>query len=135
MGEIVKRAGLVVARRKRRKTEPYTEPLAHEWLENYEADEEEDDRAEPRLQPDDISDSKISYYSPERKSHEKANHRDRDPRPYLLGQCLRRNVQRLRQRQNVRQEAQSRRQRQHRVREAVPQGRRACGLCGRRQDL
>jgi transposase InsO family protein len=29
MGEIVKRAGLVVERRKRRKTEPYTEPLAH----------------------------------------------------------------------------------------------------------
>jgi transposase InsO family protein len=29
MGEIVKRAGLVVARRKRRKTEPYTQPLAH----------------------------------------------------------------------------------------------------------
>jgi transposase InsO family protein len=29
MGEIVKRAGLVVARKKRRKTEPYTEPLAH----------------------------------------------------------------------------------------------------------
>jgi transposase InsO family protein len=29
MGEIVKRAGLVVARRKRRRTEPYTEPLAH----------------------------------------------------------------------------------------------------------
>ena len=29
MGEIVKRAGLVVQRRKRRRTEPYTEPLAH----------------------------------------------------------------------------------------------------------
>ena len=29
MGEIVKRAGLVVERKKRRKTEPYTEPLAH----------------------------------------------------------------------------------------------------------
>jgi transposase InsO family protein len=29
MGEIVKRAGLVVARKKRRRTEPYTEPLAH----------------------------------------------------------------------------------------------------------
>jgi transposase InsO family protein len=29
MGEIVKRAGLVIARRKRRRTEPYTEPLAH----------------------------------------------------------------------------------------------------------
>src|ERR1017187_2062854 len=29
MGEIVKRAGLVVERRKRHKTEPYTEPLAH----------------------------------------------------------------------------------------------------------
>lgn len=29
VGEIVKRAGLVVARKKRRKTEPYTEPLAH----------------------------------------------------------------------------------------------------------
>jgi putative transposase len=29
MGEIVKRAGLVVARRKRRRTEPYTAPLAH----------------------------------------------------------------------------------------------------------
>ena len=29
MGEIVKRAGLVVAGKKRRKTEPYTEPLAH----------------------------------------------------------------------------------------------------------
>ncbi len=29
MGEIVKRAGLVVERRKRRRTEPYTEPLAH----------------------------------------------------------------------------------------------------------
>jgi transposase InsO family protein len=29
IGEIVKRAGLVVARKKRRKTEPYTEPLAH----------------------------------------------------------------------------------------------------------
>ena len=29
MGEIVKRAGLVVARRKRRRTEPYTEPFQH----------------------------------------------------------------------------------------------------------
>jgi putative transposase len=29
MGEIVKRAGLVVARKKRRRTEPYTAPLAH----------------------------------------------------------------------------------------------------------
>ncbi|HZL24894.1 MAG TPA: IS481 family transposase [Acidobacteriaceae bacterium] len=29
MGEIVKRAGLVAPRKKRRKTEPYTEPLAH----------------------------------------------------------------------------------------------------------
>jgi len=29
MGEIIKRAGLVIARRKRRRTEPYTEPLAH----------------------------------------------------------------------------------------------------------
>jgi transposase InsO family protein len=29
MGEILKRAGLVVPRKKRRKTEPYTEPLAH----------------------------------------------------------------------------------------------------------
>jgi len=29
MGEIVKRAGLVVPRRKRRRTEPYTAPLAH----------------------------------------------------------------------------------------------------------
>ena len=29
MGEIIKRAGLVVARKKRRKTEPYTAPLAH----------------------------------------------------------------------------------------------------------
>ena len=29
MGEIVKRAGLVIARKKRHKTEPYTEPLAH----------------------------------------------------------------------------------------------------------
>ncbi len=29
IGEIVKRAGLVVARKKRRRTEPYTEPLAH----------------------------------------------------------------------------------------------------------
>jgi transposase InsO family protein len=29
MGEIVKRAGLVVARKKRRRTEPYAEPLAH----------------------------------------------------------------------------------------------------------
>ena len=29
VGEIVKRAGLVVARKKRRRTEPYTEPLAH----------------------------------------------------------------------------------------------------------
>jgi transposase InsO family protein len=29
MGEIVKRAGLVVARKKRRRTEPYTKPLAH----------------------------------------------------------------------------------------------------------
>ncbi len=29
MGEMVKRAGLVVARSKRRRTEPYTEPLAH----------------------------------------------------------------------------------------------------------
>jgi transposase InsO family protein len=29
MGEIVKRAGLVVARKKRRRTEPYTQPLAH----------------------------------------------------------------------------------------------------------
>jgi transposase InsO family protein len=29
MGEIVKRAGLVVARKKRRRTDPYTEPLAH----------------------------------------------------------------------------------------------------------
>ena len=29
MGEIVKRAGLVVERRKRRRTEPYTEPLQH----------------------------------------------------------------------------------------------------------
>lgn len=29
IGEIVKRAGLVVARRRRRKTEPYTEPLQH----------------------------------------------------------------------------------------------------------
>ncbi|MGA2754829.1 MAG: hypothetical protein ABSE53_13805, partial [Terracidiphilus sp.] len=29
MGEIVKRAGLVVARKKRRRTEPYTEPLGH----------------------------------------------------------------------------------------------------------
>jgi transposase InsO family protein len=29
MGEIVKRAGLVIARKKRRRTEPYTEPLAH----------------------------------------------------------------------------------------------------------
>jgi len=29
MGEIVKRAGLVVARKKRRRTEPYTDPLAH----------------------------------------------------------------------------------------------------------
>jgi len=29
IGELVKRAGLVVARKKRHKTEPYTEPLAH----------------------------------------------------------------------------------------------------------
>ena len=29
MGEMVKRAGLVVSRRKRRRTEPYTEPLGH----------------------------------------------------------------------------------------------------------
>lgn len=29
IGEIVKRAGLVVARKRRRKTEPYSEPLAH----------------------------------------------------------------------------------------------------------
>ena len=29
IGEIVKRAGLVVAQKKRRRTEPYTEPLAH----------------------------------------------------------------------------------------------------------
>jgi transposase InsO family protein len=29
MGEIVKRAGLVVARKKRHRTEPYTQPLAH----------------------------------------------------------------------------------------------------------
>lgn len=29
VGEIVKRAGLVVAQKKRRRTEPYTEPLAH----------------------------------------------------------------------------------------------------------
>jgi len=29
VGEIVKRAGLVVARKKRRRTEPYTQPLAH----------------------------------------------------------------------------------------------------------
>jgi transposase InsO family protein len=29
VGEIVKRAGLVIARKKRRRTEPYTEPLAH----------------------------------------------------------------------------------------------------------
>ena len=29
MGEIVKRAGLLVPRRKRRRTEPYTQPLAH----------------------------------------------------------------------------------------------------------
>ena len=29
MGEIVRRAGLVVPRKKRRRTEPYTEPLAH----------------------------------------------------------------------------------------------------------
>jgi transposase InsO family protein len=29
MGEIVKRAGLVIPRKKRRKTEPYSEPLAH----------------------------------------------------------------------------------------------------------
>ena len=29
LGEIVKRAGLVVARKRRRKTEPYTEPLQH----------------------------------------------------------------------------------------------------------
>ena len=29
IGEIVKRAGLVVARKKRRRTEPYTQPLAH----------------------------------------------------------------------------------------------------------
>jgi transposase InsO family protein len=29
MGEIVKRAGLVIARKKRRRTEPYTAPLAH----------------------------------------------------------------------------------------------------------
>jgi len=29
MGEIVKRAGLVIARKKRRRTEPYTEPLHH----------------------------------------------------------------------------------------------------------
>ena len=29
IGEIIKRAGLVIARRKRRRTEPYTEPLAH----------------------------------------------------------------------------------------------------------
>ncbi len=29
MGEMVKRAGLVVARKKRRRTEPYTQPLAH----------------------------------------------------------------------------------------------------------
>ena len=29
IGEIVKRAGLVIARKKRRRTEPYTEPLAH----------------------------------------------------------------------------------------------------------
>jgi len=29
MGEIVKRAGLVIAHKKRRRTEPYTEPLAH----------------------------------------------------------------------------------------------------------
>jgi len=34
MGEIVKRAGLVVARRKRRRTEPYTEPLAHATASN-----------------------------------------------------------------------------------------------------
>jgi len=29
IGEIVKRAGLVVERKTRRRTEPYTEPLAH----------------------------------------------------------------------------------------------------------
>jgi transposase InsO family protein len=29
MGEIVKRAGLVIGRKKRRRTEPYTQPLAH----------------------------------------------------------------------------------------------------------
>ena len=29
MGEIIKRAGLVIARKKRRRTEPYSEPLAH----------------------------------------------------------------------------------------------------------
>jgi putative transposase len=29
IGEIIKRAGLVVARKRRRKTEPYTQPLAH----------------------------------------------------------------------------------------------------------
>ena len=29
MGELLKREGLVVARRKRRRTAPYTEPLAH----------------------------------------------------------------------------------------------------------
>ncbi len=29
IGEIVKRAGLVIARKKRRRTEPYTQPLAH----------------------------------------------------------------------------------------------------------
>jgi hypothetical protein len=29
MGEIVKRAGLVIAGKKRRRTEPYTQPLAH----------------------------------------------------------------------------------------------------------
>ena len=29
IGEIVRRAGLVVARKKRRRTEPYTQPLAH----------------------------------------------------------------------------------------------------------
>jgi hypothetical protein len=29
MGEIVKRAGLVIAGKKRRRTEPYTQPLAY----------------------------------------------------------------------------------------------------------
>src|SRR5665213_1110678 len=48
------------------------------------------------LQPDDISNRKISYDSPERKSHEKANHRNRDSRPHVLRLRIRRNLQGLR---------------------------------------